>query len=243
VTHTARVPGAARATLVAGRHEIRPAVVELLRELGRELIVADSAAEFRGAPAGALSAVVLLGEPTATLTSTLACLGALAPEAPAVLVCEELGGRALRCALSAGVAGVVLSGELDSALPACLAAVEARQVCVPWRGRTHIDPPVLSLREKQILGLVVMGCMNSEIAQQLFLAESTVKSHLSSAFAKLGVHSRSEAADLILDPESGLGTGILALGCEPLAPPARSAADPPQAAERRRSEIPAVAQR
>jgi hypothetical protein len=38
-----------------------------------------------------------------------------------------------------------------------------------------------------------------------------VKSHLSSAFSKLGVRSRNEATALILDPENGLGTGILAI--------------------------------
>ncbi len=61
-----------------------------------------------------------------------------------------------------------------------------------------------------------MGYMNGQIAQQLFLAESTVKSHLSSAFRKLGVRSRNEAVNLILDPERGLGMGILALGVEPV---------------------------
>jgi DNA-binding NarL/FixJ family response regulator len=76
---------------------------------------------------------------------------------------------------------------------------------------------VLSTREKQILGLVVMGYMNSQIAERLFLAESTVKSHLHSAFGKLGVRSRNEAVSLILDPARGLGIGILGVGAEPLA--------------------------
>jgi len=38
-----------------------------------------------------------------------------------------------------------------------------------------------------------------------------VKSHLSSAFTKLGVRSRSEAAALILDPRESLGMGILGI--------------------------------
>jgi DNA-binding NarL/FixJ family response regulator len=67
-----------------------------------------------------------------------------------------------------------------------------------------------------VLGLVVMGYMNSQIAAQLFLAESTVKSHLSSAFGKLGVRSRNEAVSVILDPARGLGTGILGLGGGPV---------------------------
>ena len=43
-----------------------------------------------------------------------------------------------------------------------------------------------------------------------------MKSHLSSAFAKLGVRSRNEAVELIVDSERGLGMGILALGGEPI---------------------------
>jgi DNA-binding NarL/FixJ family response regulator len=56
-----------------------------------------------------------------------------------------------------------------------------------------------------------MGFSNAEIARQLFVTEATVKSHLSSAFSKLGVRSRAEATARILDPEHGLGTGILSI--------------------------------
>ena len=67
------------------------------------------------------------------------------------------------------------------------------------------------MREKQVLRLVVSGLRNGEIAAKLFLAESTVKSHLSSAFSKLGVRSRSEAVAVILDVESQAGRWILSL--------------------------------
>jgi DNA-binding NarL/FixJ family response regulator len=111
---------------------------------------------------------------------------------------------------------VVLADNLDQGLVPCLQAVQNGQICVPREQWRQIEPPVLSAREKQILGLVVMGYMNGQIAEQLFVAESTVKSHLSSAFGKLGVRSRNEAVNLILDPERGLGMGILALGGEPV---------------------------
>ncbi|MFI5003832.1 MAG: LuxR C-terminal-related transcriptional regulator [Solirubrobacterales bacterium] len=135
---------------------------------------------------------------------------------PVVLICADIERWEVRTALASGVAGVVLAEEMTEALGPCLQAVQAGQICVPRRHSRQIEPPALSTREKQILGLVVMGYMNSQIAEQLFLAESTVKSHLSSAFGKLGVRSRNEAVKLILDTERGLGMGILALGGEPL---------------------------
>jgi DNA-binding NarL/FixJ family response regulator len=61
------------------------------------------------------------------------------------------------------------------------------------------------------MGMVVLGLSNAEIAAKLVVAESTIKTHLTSTFAKLGVRSRSEASALILDSERGLGTGILSI--------------------------------
>jgi DNA-binding NarL/FixJ family response regulator len=59
--------------------------------------------------------------------------------------------------------------------------------------------------------MVVRGLTNRQIAHELFLAESTVKTHLSSAFSKLNTRSRAEAAAIILDPDEGLGDSILTL--------------------------------
>ena len=75
----------------------------------------------------------------------------------------------------------------------------------------QVERPVFSFREKQVLELVARGFTNGEIAMQLFLAESTVKSHLSSSFRKLGINSRKEAAAIVLDPENGLGLGLTAV--------------------------------
>jgi DNA-binding NarL/FixJ family response regulator len=60
-----------------------------------------------------------------------------------------------------------------------------------------VSPPALSYREKEVLELAAGGLTNSQIASRLFLAESTVKTHLSSAFRRLGVSSRREAAALM----------------------------------------------
>lgn len=63
--------------------------------------------------------------------------------------------------------------------------------------------------------MVVLGFSNGEIASKLFVAETTVKSHLYSAYRKLDVRSRQEAAALILDSSQGLGLGILTISNEP----------------------------
>jgi DNA-binding NarL/FixJ family response regulator len=59
------------------------------------------------------------------------------------------------------------------------------------------SPPLtneLSDREREILALLASGLENAEIAQRLFLSPSTVKNHVSSILAKLGVDSRVQAA-------------------------------------------------
>jgi DNA-binding NarL/FixJ family response regulator len=72
-----------------------------------------------------------------------------------------------------------------------------------------VNPPALSQREKEILALVAAGLTNGQIATRLYLAESTVKTHLSSAFRRLGVRSRREAAALVLSSDDGMRRWLL----------------------------------
>lgn len=133
---------------------------------------------------------------------------------PIVAVVSGSNRNLVRLALADGADGVVLDSQLDECLGLAVRSVFYGQVVVPSTLRSAFVKPSLSVREKQILGLVVLGLTNGEIATKLFVTESTVKSHLTSAFAKLGVRSRGEATALILDQESGLGLGILAIAGE-----------------------------
>jgi DNA-binding NarL/FixJ family response regulator len=136
------------------------------------------------------------------------------PETGIVLVTPPDSRSGVRGALEAGADGLVFDSRIEPSLLPTLRAVAAGQLAVPREARYQVDRPTLSRREKQTLALVVMGLTNAEIAARLYLAESTVKCHLSSSFMKLGVRSRHEATRLILDPEERLGLGILGLAEE-----------------------------
>jgi DNA-binding NarL/FixJ family response regulator len=116
--------------------------------------------------------------------------------------------------VAARLEGAVMAIDLGHTLEPTLAAVAAGQCVVPKTIRQIVDRPPLSPRERQILAMIVLDFSNAEIAQKLFVTESNVKNHLSSAFQKLGVKSRNAAAELILDRESGLGPGILHISPE-----------------------------
>jgi len=69
---------------------------------------------------------------------------------------------------------------------------------VPW-GRTTTSPAYgLRERERDVVGLVLRGDSNRSAARALGISEHTVKEHLKSVFAKVGVFSRSELAARLL---------------------------------------------
>ena len=121
-----------------------------------------------------------------------------------VIVSPDCSPLAARRAIRAGAASVVLECHLEETLAPAVRAVAAGLSAVPVPLRNAADRPALSHREREVLRLAIAGNTNSQIASGMFLAQSTVKSHLSSAYRKLGAGSRKEATSLILDPDEGL---------------------------------------
>ncbi len=110
-----------------------------------------------------------------------------------------------RAAISAGADGAVLETDMEATLAATIEAAAGGQLTFP---ETLLRVPKdlsFTKREKQGLGMMVLGFTNQEIGAKLGLAETTIKSHLCSAFEKLGVSSRAEASALFLDAADGIG--------------------------------------
>ena len=133
-------------------------------------------------------------------------------DAKAIVLASDGADREdVRAVIAQGADAVLLAADVPALVaPALRAALDGLLALSAPLGPA-VERPPLTPREKQILALVVLGFTNREIADQLVLAESTVKSHLFSAFRRLGVRSRSEAVALITDPKRGLGSGILTI--------------------------------
>lgn len=128
-------------------------------------------------------------------------------ERPAVLVLSSFAGdEKVFPALAAGAAGYLLKHAPPEDIAEAIRAAH--------RGETTLDPQVaarvvaqftrraggdvpreaLTPREADVLGLIGAGLSNKEIGERLFIGERTVKTHVSSLLAKLGLEDRTQAA-------------------------------------------------
>ena len=102
-------------------------------------------------------------------------------------------------AVEAGASGYLLKDapphELITAVRAAAAGESALAPVIATRLMDRMRAPQASMsaRELQVLELVAAGCSNSDIAAELFVSDTTVKSHLAHIFTKLGVSSRTAA--------------------------------------------------
>jgi len=131
---------------------------------------------------------------------------------PIVVISPPATGTSVRRALDGGADAIVFEPEIETTLAVTALAVASGQSVVPRKLRASIERPAFSHRERQVLALVSRGLTNSEIAESMLLAQSTVKSHLSSAFTKLGIRSRKEVTALLLDPEQAQSVGLIGVG-------------------------------
>lgn len=108
-----------------------------------------------------------------------AMLAALAQRASGFLLKDASPDEVVRAVVAAHHGGTTISP-----------ATTSRLVSKPLRPHREAARPDLTETEKEVLALLCKGCSNAEIAEQLIIAESTVKVHVSHLMKKYGVSSR-----------------------------------------------------
>jgi two-component system response regulator DevR len=133
-------------------------------------------------------------------------LATLAPDARALVLTSQDSEESIVEAMNAGAVGYVLKQvEATSLLSAVRTIASGHSLIDPalarrmitWMEQTSDAPEELAtLTEQQlkILALLAEGLTNREIGTRLYLAEKTVKNHVTRILAKLGVQRRTQAA-------------------------------------------------
>ena len=133
-----------------------------------------------------------------------------APETRIVLLTGSIQAEHLAEAFNAGARGIVLKGALTEQIASALLAVVDGYYWAQGRRIDHLagvltemrsqvrrennDRFNLTRRELEVIGLIVKGYSNRDIAKQFKLSEETVKRHLSNTFEKLNISTRLELA-------------------------------------------------
>jgi two-component system, NarL family, response regulator len=120
------------------------------------------------------------------------------PRTRVIVLTTYDGDEEIYQALRAGARGYLLKDVPREELLEAIRAVHAgrRRIPPPVAARLaeRVGSPDLTVREKDVLTLIVKGKSNKEIGRALAITEGTVKGHVNNILGKLGVAGRTEAA-------------------------------------------------
>jgi NarL family two-component system response regulator LiaR len=124
------------------------------------------------------------------------------PDVEVLALTSALEDEQVVGAIRAGAIGYVLKDTLGEELKRAIHAAAEGQVYLSPQAAARLLREVrapepreaLTERETGVLRLVALGLANKEIGRELGIGEGTVKTHVSSVLAKLGVQSRTQAA-------------------------------------------------
>jgi DNA-binding NarL/FixJ family response regulator len=192
---------------------VRIAVIDSdpLRFVGfRVLLSAESDFELHSVALAEIGApeaadVVLLGShPGKSVVEVLTTVRAFRPGVDVIVTGCNLDDAAILKAISAGAKGCVDEAASVGELARAIRTVLTGSVWAPrrvlsmfvdraYRSPEHgvfSNPRPFTSREKEVLGMLVAGCSNKEIAAPLGIEERTVKAHVAKLFLKVGVSNR-----------------------------------------------------
>jgi DNA-binding NarL/FixJ family response regulator len=199
--------------LVVDDHPLtRDALAGLLTQHGFEVVGTAGSGEEAVERARALQPQLVLLDLTMPGLDGIAALPLLreaAPQAEVVVLTAAEDDHSLLQAIRAGAAGYLLKSEPPERIvdflrgvargEAALSGAVARRLLDQVREGSHDVPEqiaaLLSPRELEVLLLLDRHLSTEEIAARLFISEHTVRSHVKSLLAKLGVSSRREALE------------------------------------------------
>jgi two-component system, NarL family, response regulator LiaR len=203
-------PSGVRVLVVDDHDVFRHGIAQLLGEAGVAVV-----AEASNGAAGVRLAAELTPD---VVLMDLSMPGMSGIEAIRAIVAADADARVLALtiaddeesmleALLAGAVGYLLKDATSDEISTAIAAVAAGDAVIPPRvapvllRRLRAQPAAadaatveLSERELDVLRLIVDGRDNAAIAAELFISPNTVKHHVASIFAKLGVENRQQAS-------------------------------------------------
>ena len=193
--------------LITDDHGVVRQGLRMFLSLDPELEVVGEAANGEEAlkMARELSPDVILMDLVMPVMDGISATGAIRSELPDVEVIaltSVLEDASVTGAVKAGAIGYLMKDtEAEELGRAIKAAAEGRVYLAPEAAarlmrevRTPESPETLTERETEVLQLLARGKANKQIATSLHVTEKTVKAHVSSILAKLGVQSRTQAA-------------------------------------------------
>jgi NarL family two-component system response regulator LiaR len=127
------------------------------------------------------------------------------PQVKIVILTSYREDDLIQESLEAGAIGYILKeSRIDALADAVRSANSGRRTLAPEatealiRAKTDSQKPGsgLSAREREVLGLIVQGLSNDEIAERLVISPNTARHHASACIQKLGAANRTQAAAL-----------------------------------------------
>jgi DNA-binding NarL/FixJ family response regulator len=138
-----------------------------------------------------------LGLPGCEGVEALVRFRAACPQFPVVVISGSSDRASVLSALDLGAMGFIPKTAPREALLAALQRIAAGGIYVPpetiGEGAPRKAEVELTVRQRDVLQLLLKGLPNKLIARQLEISDNTVKLHVRAVFAALGVHSRTQA--------------------------------------------------